>query len=145
MRCGEEEHFDSARSKQIPGKRLDAELIRRKAGELRMNRGQRLARRTLPSQKQRGSAGEARMAQEQPRQLCTRVAGHTEDRDLGLLLHQPISPSRRALSVVALFASGQMTNTVLSPAMVPTTSGHPSSSMPAATGCALPCVVITTS
>ena len=48
----------------------------------------------------------------------------------------------RTLSVLAWRSSGQMISTVSSPARVPTTSGQSSKSMPAATGWALPVVVI---
>src|SRR5689334_85546 len=134
MRRGEKEKLHAARRQQIPGERLDAELIRRKAGKLRMHRSQRLALRAFAAAEERGSPGQPRVTQQQPRKLRARVAGHSEYRDFLFCLHQPISPSNRAFSAVALFVSGQMIRTVLSPAIVPTTSGQPSSSMPAATG-----------
>ncbi len=61
------------------------------------------------------------------------------------LLHHPIMTSRRSRNRVARLGSGQITSTVSSPAMVPTTSGQSSPSIARATGCAVPLVVITTS
>ena len=51
MRRGQEKWLDTARGEQIPGERLDAELILRKSGKLRMDRSERLARRALRPRK----------------------------------------------------------------------------------------------
>src|ERR1700742_1994627 len=86
MRRGEKERLDAAGSEQVPGEWLDAELVGRQTGKLRMNRRQRFACGAFPAQKERGITCEPRMAQQQARQLSASVAGHTHYRDLCLSL-----------------------------------------------------------
>src|ERR1035437_2997332 len=87
---------------------------------------------------------EARMPHQQPGQLRARVPGNSHYRCLHRFYHDSSIVLNRDSTSLARRTSGQITNTVSSPATVPTTSAQPSWSRAAATGWAPPITVPTT-
>ena len=98
--------------------------------KLRMNFIERnsAARRILlvhAPRKHRRLALQPRMMQQQPRQFRAGISRHTHHRSLHRLCHDSSIFLSRASMSCARFTSGQITSTVSSPAIVPTTSFHP--------------------
>ena len=85
------------------------------------------------------------MTQKQSGQFQAGITGRSYDRCLKFGRHQASISWVRAAKRVAAFLSGQTIKIVSSPATLPTASGHCSSSSAAATGWALPTVVLITS
>ena len=150
MRRGHEEYLHAQVFKQFPAERLLHQLSAAVAvGQLGMNLAQRHSAALGVSGvytpgKHWWLALQMWMMQEQPCQLRTRISGHSNDRGLYRLIHDSSNVLIRASISLARFTSGQMINTVSSPATVPTTSGQPARSSDAATGCAPPITVRTT-
>src|SRR5438105_8507960 len=86
-----------------------------------------------------------RMLAQQPRQLEARVSGRAHHSTFDLLRHYASSSLMRCPSRCADRLSSVTIRMVSSPAIVPSTSFHASPSSDAATGCALPTAVFTTS
>ncbi len=150
VRRGEKQHIHAAFLQQLPGERLHLEIVDAvAAGELGMNLGERNAamREILALHapgKDRRLALEMRMVQQKPRQLRAGVSGDSHNRCLGGFRHDCNIVLSRAATSAAWRVSVQIIKTVSSPAMVPTTSGHSSRSRAAATGCAPPITVLST-
>ena len=149
MRGGEEEYFNASALEQIPGEGLELEAGGEAAAQLGMDFGKRNAAARFifgvdATGKDWGRALETGMVQQQAGQFCAGVACYSYHCGLYGVAHDSRIVLSRASTSTARRASGQMTNTVSSPAMVPTTSGQLARSSAAATGCAPPMVVRTT-
>src|ERR1700722_13912416 len=84
------------------------------------------------------------MAEKQPDQFQTGIAGRAQHRDFEFACHQASISRMRPASLAAAFLLPQTIRIVSSPATVPMASGHCSPSRAAATGWALPTLVFTT-
>src|SRR4029453_12690870 len=84
------------------------------------------------------------MPQEQASQFESGIASGADDSGLDCGHHQASSSLIRETTREADFVSPAITKIVSSPPTVPTMSSQPSASRAAATGCALPALVFTT-
>src|SRR5439155_14257336 len=143
VRSGQKHHVYAFFMQRFPAKRL--QRISAIAADVRINliKLSRVAAFALAS-KQDGLL-HLRMAQKQPRQFESGIAGGSDNRWLNCSLHQACMASSSTCSFLALLLLAVMMSSVSSPATVPTTSSQASASMATATGCALPGMVLMTS
>src|SRR6185437_14129171 len=141
MRSGEEKQFNASVAQRLPIEGIHPQLsisgnLRKEVGEFSRCAG-------LAREQQR--LGQSGVVREQARQLKAGITGGPSHRGLERLRHQAsISRMRRASRSASCLCS-QMIKMVSSPAMLPSISSQASASSAAATGCALPTLVFSTS